>query len=368
MGLEHLTRWMEYELGENDKYTSAELIEAVYQQGLEYQKTNQLWQFREIWHAHYYESILLFEHDAPSAIAAALEKATTNDPHQSHFYMLYINQSMGKNATYLVQQGIKSHACYPLVQPLMAIWFHDLLERGIAKGVSNPIRDVSWWFELHHSSKYLPKWRFAPPIFSLDELEAYRSKIWQLEKTATETIPLQHTLFGNKPVDNRSRSQKRKAKKKTKPQPVMMFSQRDVAQFGVKAKPLISLSPKTKLVLRQEDPRTEEEIEKDIRREAEAKNHQIFEAEPESNEKATRFCNRLIQVISAQPDNMVALFLLVSLVKPKSEDNTKSTESKNYTIGHTPNGLAIRKPILPRNKSPKTKKSFLSNFHLTRQK
>jgi hypothetical protein len=47
-----------------------------------------------------------------------------------------------------------------------------------------------------------------------------------------------------------------------------MFSQREIAQFGVNPRPLFPLAPGTKLVLIREDPRTEEEIERDLLREA----------------------------------------------------------------------------------------------------
>jgi len=56
-----------------------------------------------------------------------------------------------------------------------------------------------------------------------------------------------------------------------------MFSQRDVAQFGVNAHPLLPLSPNTKLLLIPEDPRTDEEIERDIQRAAEEQTRPMFD-------------------------------------------------------------------------------------------
>jgi hypothetical protein len=55
-----------------------------------------------------------------------------------------------------------------------------------------------------------------------------------------------------------------------------MFPQRDIAQFGVKARPLLPLSPNTRLLLMPEDPRTEEKIERDIQRQAEQRTRQMF--------------------------------------------------------------------------------------------
>jgi hypothetical protein len=43
-----------------------------------------------------------------------------------------------------------------------------------------------------------------------------------------------------------------------------MFPQHEIAQFGVNARPLTPLSPNTKLVLINEDPRTPEEKERDL--------------------------------------------------------------------------------------------------------
>ena len=64
-----------------------------------------------------------------------------------------------------------------------------------------------------------------------------------------------------------------------------MFSQAEVAQFGVKAHPLMPISEHTKLGLIFEDPRTEEEKERDRQREAEQRTHQMFtDQEPGTQE------------------------------------------------------------------------------------
>lgn len=81
--------------------------------------------------------------------------------------------------------------------------------------------------------------------------------------------PLQADLFSGELIDNRNRRQKRRERERAAPNQPMMFSQREIAQFGVKARPRMSLSPHTRLRLLVEDPRTEEEREADLRREAE---------------------------------------------------------------------------------------------------
>lgn len=88
--------------------------------------------------------------------------------------------------------------------------------------------------------------------------------------------PLQRDLFTGELVDNRSRKEKRRDKKRTQPQQAELFSQREMAQFGVSAHPRIPLSPKTRLELSTEDPRSEEERTADERRDIEDKTYQLF--------------------------------------------------------------------------------------------
>lgn len=59
------------------------------------------------------------------------------------------------------------------------------------------------------------------------------------------------------------------------PKQMEMFSQRDIAQFGVKANPHIPLSGNVKLLLIPEDPRTPEEVERDLQRAAERNTYPI---------------------------------------------------------------------------------------------
>src|SRR5690554_1682104 len=94
-----------------------------------------------------------------------------------------------------------------------------------------------------------------------------------------EDAPLQMDMFSGELVDNRTRQQKRQDKALEQPRQIEMFSQREIAQFGVNPNPLMPLSPNTRLLLIPEDPRTEEEIEQDRQQEAEKRTARMF-AEP----------------------------------------------------------------------------------------
>jgi hypothetical protein len=80
--------------------------------------------------------------------------------------------------------------------------------------------------------------------------------------------------------DTRTRRQKRLDYEREQPKQQEMFSQRELAQFGVRAHPLIPLSPYTRLVLISEDPRTPEEIERDAQLDAEQNTARMFGREP----------------------------------------------------------------------------------------
>ena len=85
-------------------------------------------------------------------------------------------------------------------------------------------------------------------------------------------------MFTDEWDDTRSRRQKRLDRERELPKPVEMFSQRELAQFGVNAHPLLPLSPNTKLLLIAEDPRSEEEIAQDTQRSAEENTVLMFGA------------------------------------------------------------------------------------------
>jgi hypothetical protein len=118
-------------------------------------------------------------------------------------------------------------------------------------------------------------------------------------------IPLQHDLFTGERVDTRSAAQKRRDEQAALPQQQVMFPQREVAQFGVCAHPQMALAPGTKLVLVSEDPRTEEEKERDRQLAAQALTPVLFAAEafdeaPVPEERA------VVAPPECQPDEAVA--------------------------------------------------------------
>jgi hypothetical protein len=90
--------------------------------------------------------------------------------------------------------------------------------------------------------------------------------------------PLQADLFTGELVDTRSRDQRRADRDRQQPQQQLLFSQREIAQFGVRSNPVMPFSP-GKLQLISEDPRSEDEIEQDRLREAQRQTTPMF-AEP----------------------------------------------------------------------------------------
>lgn len=98
--------------------------------------------------------------------------------------------------------------------------------------------------------------------------------------------PHQFNMFTGELDDNRTRRQKKLDRERNKPRQTEMFSQREIAQFGVNAHPLLPISDNTKLGLIFEDPRTEEEKERDRQRQAEEKTYQMFEEPPALDDPA----------------------------------------------------------------------------------
>jgi len=92
-------------------------------------------------------------------------------------------------------------------------------------------------------------------------------------------VPRQYDFTGEL-VDNRTRKQKEIARQANGWQQAPMFSQREVAQFGVSARPqmpAIARSGKPlRMVLQIEDPRTDEEKELAQQRAAEEKTYPLF--------------------------------------------------------------------------------------------
>jgi len=85
-------------------------------------------------------------------------------------------------------------------------------------------------------------------------------------------------MFTGGLVDTRSRYRKRLDQQQSQPQQLVMFSLRDTYHLGASARPWLKNSARPQLTLEQEDPRTEEEIEADLLREAQELTVQMFVA------------------------------------------------------------------------------------------
>jgi hypothetical protein len=90
-------------------------------------------------------------------------------------------------------------------------------------------------------------------------------------------VPRQYDMFTDELDDPRTKTQKKKDGAREQPQQIEMFLQREVAPFGVRAKPQMSLTPTTHLVLISEDPRTPEEQERDLQSRADEQTHPMFD-------------------------------------------------------------------------------------------
>ena len=69
----------------------------------------------------------------------------------------------------------------------------------------------------------------------------------------SKEVPLQVDMFSGELFDTRSRKQKKRETELKKPVQAEMFSQRELAQFGVRANPQIPISPKTRIELALQD-------------------------------------------------------------------------------------------------------------------
>src|SRR5436309_3532518 len=118
---------------------------------------------------------------------------------------------------------------------------------------------------------------------------------------ANTEIPKQHDMFSGELVDTRSSRQKQQDREQALPQPVEMFKQSEIAQFGVNARPLLPISDKTRLALIAEETRTEEQIEADIQRAAEERTGHLFpetaEPSPEDLDEDERILYQQAQAI-----------------------------------------------------------------------
>jgi hypothetical protein len=91
----------------------------------------------------------------------------------------------------------------------------------------------------------------------------------------SKEVPLQVDMFSGELIDTRTRKQKKREAEREKPVQTEMFSQRELAQFGVRANPQIPISPKTRIELALQDLRSEEEKEAAKQREIENRSYRL---------------------------------------------------------------------------------------------
>lgn len=96
---------------------------------------------------------------------------------------------------------------------------------------------------------------------------------------AERTRPVQKDMFTGEWIDNRTRLQKKRDAAREAPKGTFMFSQREMAQFGVNPHPRFPLSPQTSLRLLHPDYRTPEKVAADRERQAQSKTAAMFDDE-----------------------------------------------------------------------------------------
>jgi hypothetical protein len=93
-------------------------------------------------------------------------------------------------------------------------------------------------------------------------------------------IPRQKNLFTGEWVDARTDYRKRLDRERGQPQQMALFAAREVVQIGVQIRPWLNDLPDYPLQLEREDPRTPEEVERDLLLEAQKQTVPMFDSEP----------------------------------------------------------------------------------------
>jgi hypothetical protein len=171
----------------------------------------------------------------------------------------------------------------------------------------------------------------------------------------SKEIALQYDLFTGDLVDARNVKQKRRDHEREQLRQTEMFSQKALAQFGVKAKPQLPLSPKTHLELAVQDPRTEEEKGYDQMKAAEAMTYSYLDERPTPEPTRTKLFASglrlpLVETTDPQPDCAVALTETVGVLYWSNRDEeyerarseTHLAGNEVYRVGD--NQLEIWKP------------------------
>lgn len=86
---------------------------------------------------------------------------------------------------------------------------------------------------------------------------------------------MQIDMFTGEEKDTRTRRQKELDRARSQPKQIEMFKQAEIAQFGVFSNPRMDIG-QVKLLLIAEDPRTPEEVEADLMKEAQSLTDKLF--------------------------------------------------------------------------------------------
>lgn len=84
-------------------------------------------------------------------------------------------------------------------------------------------------------------------------------------------------MFTGEWDNTRTKKQKREDRLSERPKQMSMFSLRDTISLGVSARPWLKEAPRPTIQLENQDVKTPEEVERDLRREAEAQTEPMFE-------------------------------------------------------------------------------------------
>jgi hypothetical protein len=163
--------------------------------------------------------------------------------------------------------------------------------------------------------------------------------------TERDPLPLQHEMFSSKLVDNRSDKQ-RKADLERTHTTLLMFSQREMLpRVGMKAHPKLPLPEKVTLPALWSDHRTDEEIERDTQRQAEALTQPMFADEEgihRGQDMNTDEPTKPIEPIQVtpNPDETIQRESVPPSEKPKAKRKRPAKPSPTRTKGE----LAIQLP------------------------
>jgi hypothetical protein len=152
-----------------------------------------------------------------------------------------------------------------------------------------------------------------------------------------EGQPLQFEMFTGALVDNRTRTQKRFEKQSALPHQMTMFSLKDTVQIGVTARPWLKDLPSSKLELESVDPRTDEEKELDLLREAQELTSTMFAVseKPTVSENGGEDQTDTPMIVAPEEQTPEALQEIVDAAEPETVADEPETPKLSKEDAHT---------------------------------